>query len=113
VSGVLGDSKELRPLCVPSLGPVLKAPAPVWFTSCPDQKPVRVAARDPSQSCRSVIPIQTGADLRPRFWKETEAAMPMLAEVADAVIGVDTHRDTHALQIAHPQRRAYRRAHHQ
>ncbi|MGS2618452.1 IS110 family transposase [Micromonospora sp. LZ34] len=28
--------------------------------------------------------------------------MPMLAEVADAVIGVDTHRDTHALQIAHP-----------
>jgi transposase len=26
--------------------------------------------------------------------------MPMLADIADAVIGVDTHADTHALQIA-------------
>jgi len=28
--------------------------------------------------------------------------MPMLAEVVDAVVGVDTHRDTHELEIAHP-----------
>ncbi len=28
--------------------------------------------------------------------------MPVLAEIADAVVGVDTHRDTHTLQIAHP-----------
>lgn len=28
--------------------------------------------------------------------------MPMLAEVIDAVVGVDTHRDTHALEIAAP-----------
>ena len=28
--------------------------------------------------------------------------MPMLADVIDAVIGVDTHRDTHHAEIAHP-----------
>ena len=28
--------------------------------------------------------------------------MPMLAEVIDGVIGVDTHRDTHHAEIAHP-----------
>ena len=28
--------------------------------------------------------------------------MPMLAECIDAVIGVDTHRDTHHAEIAHP-----------
>jgi transposase len=28
--------------------------------------------------------------------------MPMLAEVVDAVVGADTHRDTHELEIAHP-----------
>ncbi|MDD7941055.1 transposase [Actinomycetospora lutea] len=28
--------------------------------------------------------------------------MPMLAEVIDAVVGADTHRDTHELEIAHP-----------
>ncbi len=26
----------------------------------------------------------------------------MLAEVVDAVVGVDTHRDTHQVEIAHP-----------
>lgn len=28
--------------------------------------------------------------------------MPMLADVIDAVVGGDTHRDTHTLEIAHP-----------
>jgi transposase len=28
--------------------------------------------------------------------------MPMLAEIVDAVVGVDTHRDTHEAEIAHP-----------
>jgi transposase len=28
--------------------------------------------------------------------------MPMLAELVDAVVGADTHRDTHELEIAHP-----------
>ncbi|HEY2198295.1 MAG TPA: hypothetical protein VGH69_11470 [Mycobacterium sp.] len=28
--------------------------------------------------------------------------MPMLAEVVDAVVGVDTHRDTHAAELAGP-----------
>jgi transposase len=28
--------------------------------------------------------------------------VPMLAELVDAVIGVDTHRDTHEVEIAHP-----------
>ena len=28
--------------------------------------------------------------------------MPMLAELLDAVVGVDTHRDTHEVEIALP-----------
>ncbi len=28
--------------------------------------------------------------------------MPMLAEIVDALIGVDTHRDTHEVEIAYP-----------
>jgi transposase len=28
--------------------------------------------------------------------------MPMLAELVDAVVGVDTHRDTHEVEIAYP-----------
>jgi len=28
--------------------------------------------------------------------------VPMLAEFIDGVIGVDTHRDTHHAEIAHP-----------
>src|SRR5438270_11262648 len=27
--------------------------------------------------------------------------MPMLADIVDAVVGADTHRDTHELEIAH------------
>lgn len=30
-------------------------------------------------------------------WNETRGRMPMLAEVVDAVIGIDTHRDSHAV----------------
>jgi hypothetical protein len=28
--------------------------------------------------------------------------VPVLAELVDAVVGVDTHRDTHQVEIAHP-----------
>jgi transposase len=28
--------------------------------------------------------------------------VPMLAELVDAVVGIDTHRDTHEAEIAHP-----------
>jgi transposase len=28
--------------------------------------------------------------------------VPLLAELVDAVVGVDTHRDTHQVEIAHP-----------
>ena len=33
-------------------------------------------------------------------WKETRGRMPMLTEVVDAVIGIDTHRDSHEVEIA-------------
>src|SRR5690349_19727083 len=42
--------------------------------------------------CRSFDPLPAGRT-RP---------LPMLAEVVDAVVGVDTHRDTHEVQIALP-----------
>ena len=35
-------------------------------------------------------------------WKESEGRMSMLADVIDVVVGGDTHRDTHALEIATP-----------
>jgi transposase len=44
-------------------------------------------------------PTQTGADLSTPVWKET-TAMAMVADITDAVVGVDTHRDTHSLQIS-------------
>ena len=28
--------------------------------------------------------------------------MPILAEVVDALVGIDTHRDTHQVEIAYP-----------
>ena len=34
----------------------------------------------------------------------------MLAELVDAVVGVDTHRDTHEVEIALPDRRPDRHA---
>jgi transposase len=45
---------------------------------------------------------QAGADLRPHAWKETRGRMPMLADVVDAVVGGDTHRDTHTLELTTP-----------
>src|SRR2546430_16745501 len=33
-------------------------------------------------------------------WKETRGRMPMLTEVVDAVIGIDTHRDSHEGELA-------------
>src|SRR4051795_1540294 len=42
--------------------------------------------------CRSFDPLPAGRT-RP---------VPMLAEVVDAVVGVDTHRDTHEVEIASP-----------
>src|SRR5262245_546429 len=44
-------------------------------------------------------PIQAGAALDPMPRKDTRP-MPMLADVIDAVVGVDTHRDTHQVEIA-------------
>ncbi|GLZ50378.1 IS110 family transposase [Actinomycetospora sp. NBRC 106375] len=57
--------------------------------------------RDSSQMCRSVTSSQAGADLTAVPGRE-HRPMPMLAETVDAVVGVDTHRDTHELEIAHP-----------
>jgi transposase len=50
--------------------------------------------------CRCVISIQAGAnrDRRP----ERKQVVPSLAELVDAVVGVDTHRDTHEAEIADP-----------
>jgi transposase len=46
-------------------------------------------------------PLQVGAD-RDRCPGKDHRPMPMLAEIIDAVVGVDTHRDTHEAEIAHP-----------
>jgi hypothetical protein len=34
--------------------------------------------------------------------EKDDRPVPMLAELLDAVIGVDTHRDTHHVEIAYP-----------
>jgi transposase len=46
-------------------------------------------------------PIQAGADVDPTRRKDARP-VAMLAEVVDAVVGVDTHRDTHQVEIAYP-----------
>jgi hypothetical protein len=61
----------------------------------PDQEPVRPLGRDASQSCRAVSSPQTGA-APPEANLEVSV---MLAETVDVVIGVDTHRDEHALAV--------------
>jgi transposase len=43
---------------------------------------------------------QVGADVAPSL--EGEQDMPIVAEVVDAVIGIDTHRDTHQVELAAP-----------
>ncbi len=45
---------------------------------------------------------QAGADLFDRAPQKGAPPVPMLAEVIDAVIGVDTHRDTHHAELAAP-----------
>jgi transposase len=45
---------------------------------------------------------QARADDDPLSWKESRGRMPMLADVVDAVVGGDTHRDTHALELIAP-----------
>ena len=52
--------------------------------------------------CHSVTPTQAGADRSPRSLQEGLGLVPMLAELVDAVVGVDTHRDTHEAEIALP-----------
>ena len=66
-------------------------PAPAWLTCWLDQKPVRACPRDSSQICRSVTPPRPVPTTDP-FPEGDRAAMPMVAEVVDAVIGGDTHR---------------------
>ena len=48
------------------------------------------------------VSTQAGVDRDPVSWKEFRGHMAMLAEVVDAVIGGDTHRDTHALEMTTP-----------
>src|SRR5215210_9083823 len=51
--------------------------------------------------CHSVTSTQAGADVDPTPTGRTRP-VPMLAELIDAVVGVDTHRDTHEVEIALP-----------
>src|SRR4051794_3468554 len=53
--------------------------------------------------CRSVTPPRPVPTFGPIPWKETRGRMPMLTEVVDAVIGIDTHRDSHEVEIADPR----------
>ena len=51
--------------------------------------------------CRSVTSTQAGADRSTRSLGRNRPE-PMLVELVDAVVGVDTHRDTHQVEIALP-----------
>jgi len=79
-----------------------RAPAPAWPTSWLDQKPVHAVARVTHHRYAVGDSTQAGADPLTQAWKETQGQMPMLAEEVDAVIGGDTHRDSHALEMAAP-----------
>ena len=57
--------------------------------------------RDPSQMCHSVTLPRPVPTVDPLPGRRTRP-MPMLAEVVDAVVGIDTHRDTHQVEIALP-----------
>src|SRR6266566_5072524 len=63
----------------------------------PDQKPVRVVARDPSQFCRQ----RSQSPDRHRMCPPTLGleVSRMLADQLDYVVGVDPHRDSHALAV--------------
>jgi hypothetical protein len=45
---------------------------------------------------------QARADYDPMPWKESRGRMSMLADVVDAVVGGDTHCDTHTLELIAP-----------
>jgi len=51
--------------------------------------------------CHSGDPIQAGADVDRAFRKDNRP-VAMLSELVDAVIGADTHRDTHQVEITYP-----------
>src|SRR3954468_8128355 len=65
----------------------------------PDQKPVRLVGRDPSQSCRAVFHPRPTPDVSPNAW--AGGRLRMLADQLDYVVGVDPHRDSHALAVVH------------
>jgi transposase len=75
-------------------------PAPAWPTSWLDQKHVR-ASVTPHRYAAPVTVIQAGADVD-RAPRKDNRPVAMLAEQIDGVIGVDTHRDTHHVEIAYP-----------
>src|SRR2546426_12480437 len=66
----------------------------------PDQKPVRPGRRDPSQLCRQRSQPQTGTGCVPPT-RRLEVSSRMLADQLDYVVGVDPHRDSHALAVVH------------
>jgi transposase len=77
-----------------------RLPAPAWPTSWLDQKHVRASVTR-HRYATPVTFTQAGADVD-RAPREEHRTVPMLADNVDAVIGVDTHRDTHHAEIAHP-----------
>src|SRR3954447_6817259 len=52
--------------------------------------------------CHTVTSTQAGADRPSPLPTEGTRPAPMLEELLDAVVGVDTHRDTHQVEIALP-----------
>ena len=63
----------------------------------PDQKPVRPLGRDSSQSCRQRFSSPDRHRSCPPTWAGGRSVM--LADQLDFVVGVDSHRDTHAVAV--------------
>src|SRR6266511_3684741 len=57
-------------------------------------------ARDPSQFCRPWFPPRPTPDVCPPTFR-LEVSSRMLADQLDYVVGVDPHRDSHALAVVH------------
>lgn len=55
--------------------------------------------RDPSQSCRARFPPQTDTGFVPQ--RSAGGRLQMLADQLDYVVGVDPHRDSHAVAVVH------------
>ena len=70
----------------------------------PDQKPVRACERVTrhSSAARGLHP-QTGTGVCPPTW--AGGRLRMLADQLDYVVGVDPHRDSHALAVVRSERR--------